>query len=124
MSLANTRVLVVEDEVLILLTLQAMLEDLGCTVVGTAHSLGDGMAMASTLAFDVAIVDMNLANERAQPIIEEVARRQISVIVTSGYDAMRSLEHFKGRASFTILPKPYTFDELSSALSAASAGTP
>ena len=49
MSLAGTRVFIVEDEALILFTLQDMLEELGCDVVASAARIHDALAKAGSL---------------------------------------------------------------------------
>src|SRR5258708_54051 len=47
-SLRGARVLVVEDEAMLSLNLEAMLLDLGCVVAGTADELNDALQIART----------------------------------------------------------------------------
>ena len=54
------RVLVVEDEVMIAMLLEDMLADLGHEVVGPATRLEDGLELASSAEFDLAVLDVNL----------------------------------------------------------------
>ena len=56
------RVLVVEDESLVAMLLETILEDMGCTPVGPASNIDDGMAMATDGAhLDAALLDVNVA---------------------------------------------------------------
>src|SRR5258708_8280983 len=66
LSLAGTRVFIVEDEALILFTLQDMLEELGCKVVASALRIDEALAKGGEFAFDVAILDVNVAGGRIQ----------------------------------------------------------
>lgn len=54
-SLQGARVLVVEDEPMLSLSLRDMLLDLGCVVAGTADKLDDALQLARTSEFDVAL---------------------------------------------------------------------
>jgi CheY-like chemotaxis protein len=53
--LEGLRVLVIEDEAIIAMTAEDMLEELGCTLAGTAASLGDALAAAEGEGFDLAL---------------------------------------------------------------------
>jgi CheY-like chemotaxis protein len=114
--MAGIRVLVVEDQLLQLMALEGMLESLACDVVATASSVHDGLSKAAALDFDIAIVDLKLRGQSAQPILEEVARRRIPMIVASGYDlsAWQGGPDFCGE--YVLLQKPFTLDELRSAV--------
>ncbi|MBB5744518.1 response regulator [Brevundimonas variabilis] len=54
-------VLIVEDEALLVMDLEAMIEDAGHAVVGEAASLSEFEALSQTLCPDVAFVDLQLA---------------------------------------------------------------
>jgi DNA-binding LytR/AlgR family response regulator len=53
------KVLIVEDEILVAASLEAILEDLGCTPVGIAPDAETALALASR-GPDLAFVDLNL----------------------------------------------------------------
>jgi len=113
--LRRTKVFVVDDEVIILMSLRSMLEEVGCDVSGTATSLEEGMRLAGTVEADLAIVDLSLAGRSALPIIEVLARRTIPVIASSGYD----LAGMDGVAVHGKLQKPYSLIQLEAAVKAA-----
>ena len=54
MMLMGIRVLVVEDEPLLAMMVEEYLEEIGCTVAGTASRLEDALEKAHTLLIDVA----------------------------------------------------------------------
>ena len=69
------RLLVVEDEAILSLNLEAMLLDLGCVVAGTADKLDDALQIARTSDFDVALLDVNLGGKRVDPVAEAIRAR-------------------------------------------------
>lgn len=111
----STKVFVVDDEIIILMSLQSMLEELDCVVAATATSLDEGVRLAGTVEADVAIVDFSLAGKKALPVIEILARRNIPVIASSGYD----LAGMDGVKVHGKLQKPYTLIQLETAVKAA-----
>lgn len=56
-------VLIVEDEALLAMDIQSMIEDSGHRVVGEAASLREVLALPSSLAPDLAFVDLQLAED-------------------------------------------------------------
>lgn len=84
-SLAGKRVLVVEDEFLVAVLIQEILADIGCEVAGLASDLDDALAKAETLAFDLAILDVNLRGEQSLPVAEKLAERRLAFVLATGY---------------------------------------
>jgi len=98
-SLRGARVLVVEDEALSSLSLEAMLRELGCLLAGTAAKLDDALLMARTADFDVALLDINIGGKRVDPVAEAIRTRGAHIVFVSGYG--------KTAASGLVLEKPY-----------------
>jgi CheY-like chemotaxis protein len=113
--LAGCCVLVVEDEALIALMTQTMLHELGCEVVGVAHTAADGtqMILANLHRLDAVTLDVNLNGESAAPLARLLEANRIPFIVTTGYDEPRLLDAFKG---WPVLEKPFLIEHLSEAL--------
>jgi DNA-binding NarL/FixJ family response regulator len=63
MPLEGLRLLLAEDEALIAIDLEAMLQQLGCEVVGPFPSLRQVAKAAETEQLDGAILDVNLRGE-------------------------------------------------------------
>ncbi len=115
-SLAGLRVLVVEDESLISLLLEDQLAEMGCEVVGTASRFDDAAEKAKSLAFDVAILDVNLKGRYTFAIAEALAERGVGFLFSTGYGAAGLLESLR---EAPILQKPFTQRDLEQALRAA-----
>lgn len=113
MSLAGTRVLVVEDEALVLMVLESWLDDLGCEIVATAQRLDDALAKAGELAFDVAILDANLNGDSVAPVADLLAGRGIPFLFASGYGSASLPAAHRQRPT---LSKPYVSTDLRRAL--------
>src|SRR5690606_33618202 len=61
--LAGRRILVVEDEPLIAMEIEAQLAAAGCTVVGTAGTVEKARALIGAGGLDAALVDANLGGQ-------------------------------------------------------------
>jgi CheY-like chemotaxis protein len=119
LSLAGTRVFIVEDEALILFTLQDMLEELGCEVVASALRIDEALAKGGKLAFDVAILDVNVAGERIDSVADLLASRGVPFLFATGYDASSLPAAHRG---CVVMAKPYRTSDLRAALGAVVSG--
>ena len=79
------RVLIVEDEAMIALSLEDVLVDAGFQIAGVVGKLDKALALIESGACDLAIVDANLAGVSASPAAIALAARGLPFIVTSGY---------------------------------------
>ena len=70
MLFPGKRVLIVEDEMLIVMALEDMLTDLGAIPVAQACSVSEGLALVEKGQFDVAILDINLRGTKVFPVAE------------------------------------------------------
>jgi CheY-like chemotaxis protein len=109
LSLAGTRVFIVEDEALVLMVLEDSLTGLGCDVVASALYLDEALAKAGEHSFDVAILDANLGG----PVADLLAGRGIPFIFASGYGPLSLPESHRERP---LLAKPFAAAELRAAL--------
>src|ERR1700683_5254261 len=71
---AGRRVLLVEDEMLVVWLLEDMLADLGCTVIGPASSVNQALAMIDTEPIDAVVLDVNLNGQVSYPIANALAK--------------------------------------------------
>lgn len=83
--LAGLRVLVVEDEMLIALTIEDMLEDLGCSVQGCACSVEDALEWIDRERPDAVTLDGNLAGRLSSPVAQRLNDLEIPYVVITGY---------------------------------------
>jgi DNA-binding response OmpR family regulator len=76
--------LIIEDEMLIAVTLEAMLEDLGHEVVGTAGRLDEALKYVESTDFDIAILDLKLGTEMSFPVADLLIEKQKAFIFSTG----------------------------------------
>jgi DNA-binding response OmpR family regulator len=114
-DVSASTVAVVEDDWLIAAQIKSWIASMGMTVVGPAHTLEEAEALVESAAFDAAVVDRNLGDKSADPLIAELGRRGVGVVVTTGC----AIAPIDGSAAVVL--KPFTKDELTSALHAAGA---
>ncbi len=117
--LSGTRIFAVEDEALVLMTIEDFLEELGCAVVARASVLDEAISIARTVQCDVAILDINLAGRLVTPVADLLAGRGIPFFFTTGY---RSAPLPSSHAARLLLTKPYTAAQLQHALASTIGG--
>ena len=83
--LGQASIFLVEDEVLIRMMLADMVEELGHRVVAEAGNVQDARALAETIFFDIAILDINIAGSSIAPVATIIARRGLPFFFVSGY---------------------------------------
>lgn len=116
-ELDGLAVFVVEDEALVVLNLEDMLAELGCSVVGPAMRLDRALAMADKgIEADAAILDVNLGGEKVFPLAERLVASGMPVVFATGYGRAGLPEIFH---ALPILQKPYTVAEVAAGLRAA-----
>jgi len=111
----------VEDEVLIRMLLADMVQELGHSVAAEAGTIEEGLCLARTADFDLAILDMNLGSHTVEPIADAIDRRGLPVIIASGYNETGLPAGFAGR---TRLEKPFSIAQLAAAITAATGRVP
>ncbi|MGV3633654.1 MAG: response regulator [Pseudorhodoplanes sp.] len=115
-ELAGRKVLLVEDESLIIMLIEDALADLGCEVAGVASRFDDALAKARMLAFDLAVLDVNLNGLRTFPVADTIRQRGIPFVFATGYGATSVPEHL---GYVPVLQKPFAAVDLARALSTA-----
>lgn len=113
MTLQGVRVFVVEDEALLLLALEDLLADFGCHLVACAQRLDDALSHARELDFDVAILDVNVAGQRIDPVGVLLAARGIPFLFVSGYGSASLPPGLQDRP---LVAKPYATESLQTGL--------
>jgi DNA-binding NarL/FixJ family response regulator len=112
------RVLVVEDEFVVAMTLRVQLEALGCEVVGIGRDADSAVAMARDLRPDLVLMDIGLPGrdgiEATREILAEVPAR---VIVVTAYEDQRVRQALAAGARL-VLTKPILEEQLAQAIEA------
>ena len=81
------RILIVEDEPIIALSLQDLLVEAGFEVAGVTGRLRKAFALIEGAGCDAAIVDANLGGVSTSPAALALAARGVPFIVLSGYSS-------------------------------------
>lgn len=114
-SIKGLRLFVVEDEALVSMLLEAMLEDLGCTVVGVAGNIRDALGRLAHTVADAAVLDVNLGGEKVFPVADVLAERGVPFVFATGYGRAGLDDRYP---STPVLAKPYSSEALASVLAA------
>ena len=108
-----SKILLVEDESLVLMLLEDMLVEMGHSIVGAASELDEAIELAKNAAYDVAIIDINLKGQRTFPVAEIVLERGLKLIFSTGYGESSIEPKF---SSNPLLQKPFDDRALGDAL--------
>ena len=111
--LCGRRVLVVEDEMLVLMAIEDMLADLGCTSVMIAGTVDDALDLIATNVIDIATLDVNLNGTRSDPIADALVGHGIPFAFSTGCGELGIGEGFGGHP---VLNKPYGARQLAGVL--------
>ena len=116
---ASLRVVLIEDEALVVMLLEDMLAELGCRVIGMAAHLAEATQLADSTDADLAILDVNLDGQEAYTVAERLAARDIRFIFATGYGRHGLRAGFANRPA---LQKPFRLEDLRRAISEAMCG--
>lgn len=108
---------------LVLMALEDMLGDLGCTSIAVAGNIDRALDLIETKVFDLATLDVNLNGQRSYPIAQALSDRGVPFAFSTGYG-----EHGvgEGHGNRPVLDKPFNHTQLIEVLTAllAPAGPP
>lgn len=106
----GARVLLVEDQVLIAMSLEAELKDFGYEVPGIAADVATALRLIEAESPDLAVLDVNLGREDSLPVARVLQARGVHFVFATGYGADFELpEEFAG---VPVVDKPYQLDDV------------
>lgn len=109
MLLSGRRILVVEDEMMVLMMIEGMLAELGCGSVTAAATVCKALALIDNQAFDVAMLDLNLGGDRSLAVADALDERSVPFLFSTGYGDLGVTEKYRDRP---VLKKPFGFGDL------------
>ena len=109
----SPRILVVEDEPFIAMLLGDMLEELGFSVAATFPHIVEAQNYLATADVDIALLDVNLGDEKIDPVADILAERHCPFIFTTGYGRRGIPQNYADRP---VLQKPFQLDDLAKIL--------
>jgi DNA-binding NarL/FixJ family response regulator len=104
--LRGASVLVVEDEPVVALELEAILGDEGARVVGPASDIEESLRLARSARISVALLDVRLARQSITPVAEALARRGVPFVFYSGQTEFDDVRAAWPKAIFIAKPAP------------------
>jgi CheY-like chemotaxis protein len=113
-ALSGRRILLIEDEMLVLMDTEDMLLDLGCQTVLAAASVGQALVHIEGGPLDAALVDVNLNGARSDAVVDALIAHGVPFAFATGYGVhgMRDQD-----AERPLLMKPYRSRDLARTLS-------
>lgn len=111
-DLKGSRVLIVEDAVLLALELETGLSEAGAEVIGPAYELEEAMALLDR-PIDAAVLDANLNGRSVTPVAEALLRRQVPFVFATGYGETGGAP---GGFDAPVIRKPYDVTQVAAAV--------
>jgi DNA-binding response OmpR family regulator len=99
----SVRVLVVEDEAIVAIDIADQLVEAGFLVVGPAPSVAKALKLIAEVGCDVAVLDVNLRDETAEPVARELRSRRTPFVFMSAVARSHLPPDFTDEV---LLPKP------------------
>ena len=106
--LSGRRILIVEDEILLLMTIEDVLADLGCESVVSASTVDKAVSLVHGQVFDAAVLDMNLNGTSSHAVAEALAARGVPFVIATG-NRDNTWDDFRDRV---VIRKPFKHDAL------------
>jgi DNA-binding NtrC family response regulator len=107
------KMLVVDDEAIVLKSCRMVLEAEGCEVISAA-SVDEALAILEQQAPELLLIDVKMPIHNGMYLMRRVKENQphIPVIVMSGYATAETIQEAEDLGAAAFLPKPFTPDEL------------
>lgn len=94
---------------LVLLNIEDMLADHGCTSVSAAANSDQALALIDSQDFDAAMVDLNLDGRKSYRVADALAARGVPFVFSTGYSGESIDDGYRDRP---VLGKPYREEQL------------
>ena len=114
----NKKILVVDDDKIILESCKRILESEGYTVF-LVVSAQEAIDLLEIEYFDLLIIDVKMPAQDGMYLLEQIKRKwpldiwpELPVIVMSGYPTPKTITDGLDRGAADFIPKPFTPDEL------------
>jgi CheY-like chemotaxis protein len=111
--LTGRRILVVEDEMLVLMEIEDTLADFGCESVFAAATNEQAIALIESQHLDAALLDLNLNGVRSYPVADALAAHGVPFAFATGYGGHGLRDCDQGRP---LLMKPFELASLETLL--------
>ncbi len=107
--LSGRRILVVEDETLILMMIEVMLTDMGCESVTAAATVDKALALIDAQVFDAAMLDMNMNGRTSELVADALVARGVPFVYCTGNNSHKLMDVSHNQP---VLRKPFNDEQL------------
>jgi CheY-like chemotaxis protein len=105
----KNRVLIIEDEMMVAMLIEDVLTDNGFEIAGLASNVDQALELIASARFDAAVLDLNLNGHRTFPVADELTKRGIPFIFSTGYGSDGVAPEYK---NVRVVQKPFQDAEL------------
>jgi len=111
------RVLVVDDEPIVLKSCRLVLEAEGWEMI-SASSVAEALSILESVIPELLLVDVKMPVHDGMYLMRKVREKgpRIPIFVMSGYATSETIKEAEGLGAAIFLPKPFTPDELAETL--------
>ena len=113
--LQGKKILIVEDEALVALEVEALLRAAGATVAGPVARVAKALSLLERERLDAAVLDLNLHGELPAALAEALSRKNVPFVIVTGYSEYEKPPFHRAQQ----LQKPVDAERLISALHSA-----
>ncbi len=118
--MAAARILIAEDNDLVLITLEEQLKGLGYDVIGLARSGSEAVALAARLKPDLVIMDVRMPEMDGTEAARRIQQQQpVPVIMLTAYADEETIRKAEAAGALAYLVKPVNENELPPAINIA-----
>jgi two-component system, response regulator PdtaR len=111
--MADTRILIAEDNELVSLTLEEQLANLGYTVVGVARTGAEAVRLTKQLSPDLVIMDMQLPEMDGDAAAAQISKQHPTpVVMLTAYSDSDHVRRAEASGALAYLVKPVNPEEL------------
>jgi PAS domain S-box-containing protein len=114
-TLKGKTILIIEDEPLLSMDMEASLVEVGCEVAGPAGTLAKAKQLIASADYDAALLDANLAGESVDELAAALTQRNIPFAFVTGYGTEALPQGFR---EAIVLGKPFSKQQLRSVVQA------
>lgn len=108
-SIEGKRILIVDDEPLLLMDLEDTLVNSGCVVVGPASTLPQAKVLIDRGEFDAALLDVNLGGQRVDELAAALTQKNTPFAFVTGYGREGLPQSFRHAP---LIGKPFSRQQL------------
>lgn len=83
-TLAGVRVLVVEDDAILLMDLETILSEAGAEIVGSCRTVRDALAAIGKRPLSVAVLDVRIGGETIAPVVRQLGKHGTPFVFYTG----------------------------------------